>query len=229
MKDFCIFYHIAVMDGWEDSYDIINSYLINSRIIDSCDKIFYCVNGDYEKVAERIDIFSVKQALVHLRDDFSHFEFPTINFLHDYLNSYDTKALYIHSKCASHANILEVGYCAYWLDTMCYYNISKFVENAELLDIYDAVGSGYCIEPWCHFSGNFWWSKSSHIRKLNNLIFGYENFKHNEAFGQRHDAERWVCSKSGLFHNLGDVYYGSKFMDMYKIWETNRAPAPRHS
>lgn len=216
---FCIFYHIAVMSGWKDSHDIIESYLIDSKIVESCDQIVYCINGNFQEVVNYAKIFSEKQLFVNMWNDFDRYEFPTINFLKQYLGQIEVKALYIHTKCASHYNILDGGCCAYWLDTMCYYNISNFAVNAALLDTYDAIGSGYCVEPWSHFSGNFWWSKSSHIRKLSPLIFGYENFPHDAKFGQRHDAERWVCSQPGLFYNLGVGHPSSRFRRMYDTWE----------
>jgi hypothetical protein len=70
---FRIFYHVAVMSGWKDSHDIIESYILDSKIVDSCDQIIYCINGNFEEVANYVKIFSHKQLLVNLWQDINHF------------------------------------------------------------------------------------------------------------------------------------------------------------
>ena len=41
--------------------------------------------------------------------------------------------------------------------------------NIELLKTYDAVGCSLHLYPKKHFSGNFWWSKSSYLENLENI------------------------------------------------------------
>ena len=38
-----------------------------------------------------------------------------------------------------------------------------------MLETYDAVGCSLSLYPKKHFSGNFWWSKSSYLRNLENI------------------------------------------------------------
>ena len=55
---------------------------------------------------------------------------------------------------------------------------------------YDIVGVNFCKHN-PHYSGNFWWSKSSHIKTLNkNIIKSYI------------DAEFWITSKTSNYKAL---------------------------
>lgn len=47
-----------------------------------------------------------------------------------------------------------------------YYTLEKFNVNIKLLESYDAVGCSLTLYPSKHFSGNFWWSKSSYLNTL---------------------------------------------------------------
>ena len=50
-----------------------------------------------------------------------------------------------------------------------FYTLEKFYINIKLLKCYDAVGCSSSLYPKKHFSGNFWWSKSSYLRTLENI------------------------------------------------------------
>jgi hypothetical protein len=51
-----------------------------------------------------------------------------------------------------------------------FYILNKYNISIKLLENYDAVGCSLYKYPKLHFSGNFWWSKSSHLNKLNDEI-----------------------------------------------------------
>jgi len=50
-----------------------------------------------------------------------------------------------------------------------FYTLEKYDINIKLLEHYDAIGCSMCLYPKKHFSGNFWWSKSSYINSLKNI------------------------------------------------------------
>ena len=60
-----------------------------------------------------------------------------------------------------------------WRKLCDYFTINKWRLNVELLNYYDCVGINLKNFPKKHFSGNFWWSKSEHVNKLNNINDGY--------------------------------------------------------
>jgi hypothetical protein len=219
--NFSIFYHIATLSNWRQSHDIIQQHLNNSGILDKCKQIYYCVNGDIDEVLSYLTVTDHQvNTVLHLENTYTKFEFPTINTLHHHLMNNDSKALYIHTKGASQTH--DPGFIKYWLDTMAYHNICRFTECLELLNSYDVVGTGYTTHPWPHFSGNFWWTHTSHINKLSILRNNYENFPHCERFGERHDAERWICSTPGNFFNLGNHYHNSIYKPLFDEWESKQ-------
>jgi len=175
------------MNEWKSSYDLIHSNLQESGILADCEEILYCVNGDYKEAQDYIknkNIFLVNNSV-------SKYEFPTLNLIKDVCSREDVKILYIHTKGAStglNQNIID------WINVMCYFNVHQYKSNLELLDEFDAIGVDYHTNPFKHFSGNFWWSKSSHINKLPHLV--------NE---DRHAAERWICSMPGIFKSTHET------------------------
>jgi hypothetical protein len=54
-----------------------------------------------------------------------------------------------------------------------YYTLIQYNINIKLLEIYDAVGCSLNLYPKKHFSGNFWWSKSSYLQNLGNINDNY--------------------------------------------------------
>ena len=54
-----------------------------------------------------------------------------------------------------------------------FYIIDKYKVCIKLLENYDAVGCNLSRYPKMHLSGNFWWSKSTHLNKLDNIGNGY--------------------------------------------------------
>lgn len=82
-----------------------------------------------------------------------------------------------------------------WREYMEYFIINQHEKCIKKLDEgYYGVGTHlHGNNRWKHFRGNFWWSKSSHIRRLRDIKF--ENKK------VRRQAELWLCTV-GEYHNF---------------------------
>ena len=75
----------------------------------------------------------------------------------------DFNVLYIHSKGVKHYGTNIEKCVKDWVDMMIYYNIINYKICLNFLNDYDAVGVNLkLINCPCHYSGNFWWSKSSY-------------------------------------------------------------------
>ena len=44
--------------------------------------------------------------------------------------------------------------------------IDKWEDNLIKLDHYYVTGVNYCLDPWPHISGNFWWARGDYIKTL---------------------------------------------------------------
>ena len=202
MRHFEIYYHIAIMDSWKLSHDIIKSHFDSSNILDYCYKINYCINGDISQALDYLNVpADSKHVVHHLLPNVSQYEFPTINLLRQQCINEELDVLYIHTKGASR-RLNDRNAHNNHLDIMCYNCISNFQNFKSALDEgYDTAGTLFNDKPFVHYSGNFWWAKSEHVRKLIPLRYGIRNFNDREH-PDRHDAEKWLCSVPGNFFNL---------------------------
>lgn len=102
---------------------------------------------------------------------------------------------------------------------MSYFNIIKWVDRINDISNHDCSGVNLSGNPediiyhpsiWgygkapLHYSGNFWWCKSSHIRKLPNPI---DWLPDNNYIRWRIMAEMWLCQ-------IDDSKY-------YNAWHSN--------
>lgn len=92
----------------------------------------------------------------------------------------------------------------YWRHYLNYGVLEKWKNCIETLDSgYDTAGVNYQTYPHPHYSGNFWWSKVSHIRTLPDpaTYEWWNEAKKNSIdswFRQasnRFSDEHWLCSK----------------------------------
>jgi hypothetical protein len=53
-----------------------------------------------------------------------------------------------------------------WRHFLEWGTIDRWKDAIGYLQTNDAVGVNYRSSPWPHFSGNFWWARSTYIREL---------------------------------------------------------------
>lgn len=123
--------------------------------------------------------------------------------------STDENVLYLHTKgVTAQKKHLEIGdvdtYVKYyyWRNYMQWGVVEKWQDCVEALKTYDTAGTEYLREPSPHYMGNFWWSKSEHIRKLPDPADKewFEEIKRNtnhswlKTAANRFRDEMWICS-----------------------------------
>ena len=75
---------------------------------------------------------------------------------------------------------------------LTHFNIMRFSDCLAHLDHCNVVGVNLGHEPCAHFSGNFWWSHSDYIKKLNPMIDPSYN-----------GPEFWITQAGdGQFHSM---------------------------
>jgi hypothetical protein len=130
-----------------------------------------------------------KIEIIGFSQDYSLYEQATINKLFEDSIKEDFNVLYIHSKGIRHNG---TNPCVTdWVKYLTYFNIYKHDQCMKMLNIYDAVGVNLINDPVLHFSGNFWWSKAEHLRKLGPCP--YTNYN---------SPEFWVTSVKGNYIGL---------------------------
>lgn len=92
-----------------------------------------------------------------------------------------------------------------------YYTLLQYNINIKLLNTYDAIGCSLHLYPKKHFSGNFWWSKSSYLDTLHNINDKYLS-------PEMYILSNPVCRYVSLANNTNDILiHNYKFPDEVTI------------
>lgn len=178
-----LFFHVATIGNYQQIVDRVFSLLEVSGLYTDLHRIFVNIAGDKDV---RIDLKDKKIKLFPKRSSLDNFEFSTLCYLRQYAFMKEANLLYIHTKgCSTPSNpcIDE------WREYMLYFNIIQYKKALKFLSNNAAVGVDLVDEPTKHFSGNFWWSKSSHIRALSSIE------DQPLIISDRHKCEFWICSR----------------------------------
>lgn len=91
-------------------------------------------------------------------------EIETLNVLWQFSELYkNSYVLYLHSKGVTRPDNTCI---ADWIECMEYFLIERHEDCLEHLKNFDTVGPNIRQSPSRHFSGNFWWAKTSYLNKL---------------------------------------------------------------
>lgn len=168
------------------------------------------IESNYSNDFEMLEDFSILQG--KSQDNFKKLtnEIPTITKLYNDCQKEDLKVLYLHSKCVSalsntmlkHPLPSKFKNRFLWRQFMNYGVITNWKICVNALDIHDTAGIDYKNSP-PHYSGNFWWTKSDHVRNSANPSSSgwWEQFKSSSSeswfqnISDRFAAEFWVCNK----------------------------------
>jgi hypothetical protein len=162
------------------------------------------LGGSDDAVSEIRDMDPKIQILGH-HPDLGLFEGFTL--LHLWTDAFreDFEVLYLHTKGVSyqpiHTNVED------WIKYMLYFLVEKHETCLDLLKENDAVGVNLRKSSTCgtiphplHYSGNFWWSSSRHIKRLDPT--GVRNKYAPEMWVTSHEGARYRClweSRTNLY------------------------------
>jgi len=184
-KNIVIYAHLTdISENHEDINREIILPMINSGLLSTSHIKFFChyMRDNFvwlEKLFENYDNIEFFYPDVNP----SEYEINTINKLREdcIKESEDRLILYVHSKGITKPFSKP---SADWRRYLVHFNIERWKDNVALLEHgFDTVGVNLLENP-LHYSGNFWWSKSSYIKNLPEV----------PRFVNRHYAETWICS-----------------------------------
>lgn len=180
MKPIYIYIHICTKNNWLSVLTNLIMNIKNSGLYDIIDTIRCFVLGTLDEIPE---ILNDKKIIIVKKNPICElYERFTLNNLYDDCHKEDFYILYLHTKGIMRENLQPVKD---WVEYLIYFNMFKYKEIIDFLKRYDTVGVNLQKGPHpLHYSGNFWWSKSSHIGTLKREI------------GPKYaDPEFWVASK----------------------------------
>jgi hypothetical protein len=210
-KQIIIFYHTYLVGNYKLLIHEQLLKIFESGLYDSCNKIYIGIySHDDASINWLLNLVSSYKKIVPLIYEVNESERSTLKYLLDESNNVDAYFLYFMTK-----NVLsntktydeQIVKNELWRISMEHHVIHKWKECINYLDDgYDAVGINYVpyshVGNHQHFSGNFWWTKSSHIKTLD------KNYLYDtKLLGQQNPllAEFWIGSNPNW--NYKNLFY----------------------
>lgn len=104
--------------------------------------------------------------------------------------SEEAALLYCHTKGAANPAMIQNRWRVSMLNAVVYdwtHCVDGLIDQGL-----STMGCFYRPNPWYHYSGNYWWATTEHLRKL--PPFNYES---------RWEAEAWIGKAPGLYGDIG--------------------------
>ena len=164
--------HICAINNWKEIAKGLFDQIRSSGLYEKIDELRYGLLGDHECLKDEI-LQDPKFHNVLWSSQLDLYETCTINKIwYASREEDDFIVLYLHTK--------GVGYNGYdlritnWTNFMAYFNIERHSDCLEQLENgADVVGVHISNSLMIHYSGNFWWSKSSYIRRSTQFCTQY--------------------------------------------------------
>jgi Methyltransferase domain len=177
--------------------------VLEARLYDRSESLELAVLGgpeDQAVIAELIRPFE-KIRVSYRSADISEYEFPALGLLQDTCRSWSGNVYYLHTKGVSHSRVDQ--HVRYWRGLMLDQVVRNHDECTRLLLGHHAVGTNWWGD---HYSGNFWWAQSEHVRRLPDvraLRIAPRPIRADPTLNVRLQCEFWVGMARGRFANLG--------------------------
>jgi hypothetical protein len=223
-----IFWHTYLVNDYKVIVQDQMTKLFTSGLYDECEMIYVGIN--YHNIDE-VDWFkslllnySKFKVIVHPTNDG---EFDTIKLLTNYCKNNNCYVMYFHTKGVGNKEF-DVN-STLWRMSMDYNIIYRFKECVRKLDNgVDAVGCNVRYNTHVgyhpHFSGNYWWTTSDHIKTLNNeylynkTLLGTDLYegKHNLLLVEFYIGSNHNCKLESIFECKGtDAYLTECLINEY--------------
>ena len=194
-KTFCVIHSCTLQMTGTNVLDYIIDVINKTGFIDVVDNVF--INNIGLRIENKYQ--NDKYIVNNYSDNTQLFEYPSLNKVKTVAeNNPDSNILYLHTKGISHTNINKIKNIEDWTNMMLYFLVEKYAECINKLNEgFSTVGCNYIERNQYtdkkHFSGNFWWSKSTYINKLHVL---------NENTDSRVYAEFWLFTENPCYYNI---------------------------
>ena len=171
--------------------------LVSSKLYEISDKIICFITNIKN---ECIDILKNFSKIIIISSNDNLYEKFAINNYKKYLNKDKYYLYYFHTK-----GITRKEECfSDWRKLCNYFTINKWRISIELLKYYDCIGINLKYFPMKHFSGNFWWSKSEYLNKLEDYINDF--YLSSEMYIINHKKPKFFCIHNSYKKHFEELY-----------------------
>jgi hypothetical protein len=154
-------------------FDMLVKRIHNSGLYDALDVLRISVVSDNGLFHDDSRFHDPKMTLVY-KGRSEEYERPTLLLIKKQSvdDPEDTLYFYLHTKGLRHIGTEQEDNVIDWIKLMLYWNIDCWRTAIEVVsnECYWTYG---CNHTGIHYSGNFWWSKHSHMKRLSDHIPDY--------------------------------------------------------
>ena len=165
--------HICQKEGWRRSFDMLMSKIKESQLYEQTTTIRISVLSD-NGVFEDDPRYHDPKIVINYKGRSEEYERPTLLLMKKQSEDdpENTLYFYLHTKGLKHFGTNQEAFVIDWINLMIYWNIECWQKAVDILsnDYYWTYG---CNHTGVHYSGNFWWSKKSHLARLSDTIPDY--------------------------------------------------------
>lgn len=164
--------HICQKEGWKRSFDMIFDKIRKSGLYENTSQLRLSILSDNGTIDD--ERFHDPKMVIVYQGKSEEYERPTLLHIKSQcdIDPEDTLYFYLHTKGLKHFGTERESNIVDWINLMLYWNIECW-EKAVSIVSQDCYWTYGCNFTYVHYSGNFWWSKPSHIRRLSNFIPSY--------------------------------------------------------
>lgn len=172
MYNIICYFHICQKTHWQKSFDMIFDRIKSSSLYEQTHEIRLGVVYD-NQFTDDARFHDPKMSIIH-QGPASAYERPTLLHIKtaSLADPSNTLYYYVHTKGLQHFDTPRESHVLDWIKLMLYWNIERWQLAMESVTKEEYWTYG-CNFTGIHYSGNFWWSKKSHIARLSNTIPDY--------------------------------------------------------
>jgi hypothetical protein len=193
-KNVCFIHSTNINITGTAMLDMLINHLNNNNIFDVMEFVY--INNIGEPIDEnKYTNINSKIIVSNFSEDTTLFENATMKQVIAFSKIHnDYNILYLHTKGVSYKpdHCFLPGIIS-WINYMLYVLVDNSNNCIKLLNTYDTIGVNIKEhdENPIHYSGNFWWAKSSYLKKLSPL-----------SFKDKYDCEFLTLSKNPKYFNV---------------------------
>lgn len=151
--------------------DIVKEQLaiLDKGLINVTSKVLIFITKYDKDNCSELDNILINDKFTLIKHKDNLYEKFAINNYKKYIEEKDYYLYYFHTKGLKKQNDPLFNVFSSRRQILNHYTLLNYKTNIQLLHEYDAVGCSLHLYPKKHFSGNFWWSKSSYLQNLENI------------------------------------------------------------
>ena len=168
-----VFWHICGINHWKDIAADQYKTMESSELLDRAEQVNVTFLGKDRSEIVWLEDKSKKINVNNYSPNILHYERMCLNGLRDWSEQNNGLVLYIHGKGVSRTRQKRNVWG--WRKMLEYFNVENHDRCTEEIKCLDVLGGNVCVAKnrslevpghCMHYSGNFWWSRASHVRKL---------------------------------------------------------------